>query len=138
MSPEGEGIFTLVPCNGLLHSAHIRRPFLVVVEVLAVDSEDVGTGDAGGMVVVVGRRVVVVALARAEVGGDWVPAPFTCTGDALFTRDVDDDDDEWKLKGEDEGEIESGLPEIEERIDPAGDKGGGGGLAAVLSRCNVF
>lgn len=110
---------------------------VVVVEVevvVVVDSEDVGTGDAGGMVVV---RRVVVALARAEVGGDWVPAPFTCTGDALFTRDVDDDD-EWKLKGEDEGEIESGLPEIEERIDPAGDKGGGGGLEAMLSRCNVF
>lgn len=128
-----------MPCNGLLHSAHIRRPFLVVVVevevVVAVESEDVGTGDAGGMVVV-RRVVVVVALARAEVGGDWVPAPFTCTGDALFTRD--DDDDEWKLKGEDEGEIESGLPEIEERIEPAGDKGGGGGLEAVLSRCNVF
>lgn len=121
MSPEGEGIFTLVPCSGLLHSAHMRRPFLVV----EVDSEDVGTGD--GMV----RRDT-----RAEVGGDCVVA---FTGEALFMRDVDDDDDDWKLKGEEEGEIESGLPEIEERIDPAGDRGGGGGeLAFALSRCNVF
>ena len=99
----------------------MRRPFLVV----EVDSEDVGTGD--GVIV---RRVL---LARAEVGGDGVPLLFTDTGDALFMRDVDDDD--WKLKGEDEGEIESGLPEMEERIEPAGDKGGGGGL---VSRCKDF